>query len=171
MESNDRILLEIIDKCLKNNRMNSTHLLNIYNRLNTKNTKVMIVGDLNSGKSTLVNAIIRDKIVPMDQQPCTNSFIEIINSKTKEIQLISHQEESRHEIDELLNLNTIENTWIKVFHPLRLEKISIIDSPGLNIDTWTSLKVLEKHEEIDVLLYVVSAENHLTLSVNIFSKY
>ena len=71
------------------------------------------------------------------------------------------------------NLNSeAENTWIKVCLPLHkgLERISIIDSPGLNIDTWTTIMVFKKHEEIDVLLYVVSAENHLTQSVSVLSK-
>lgn len=45
--------------------------------------------------------------------------------------------------------------------------ISLIDSPGLNIDTMKTTSLFSKQEEIDVVVFVVNAENHFTLSVNL----
>lgn len=43
--------------------------------------------------------------------------------------------------------------------------ISLIDSPGLNIDTMKTSSLFAKQEEIDVIVFLVNAENHFTLSV------
>lgn len=43
--------------------------------------------------------------------------------------------------------------------------ISLIDSPGLNIDTMKTSSLFAKQEEIDVVVFLVNAENHFTLSV------
>ena len=42
--------------------------------------------------------------------------------------------------------------------------VSIIDSPGLNIDSIKTTSLFSKQEEIDVIVFVVNAENHFTLS-------
>lgn len=43
--------------------------------------------------------------------------------------------------------------------------ISLIDSPGLNIDCIKTTSLFAQQEEIDVIVFVVNAENHFTLSV------
>ena len=42
--------------------------------------------------------------------------------------------------------------------------ISLIDAPGLNRDSLKTTAVFARQEEIDVVVFVVSAENHFTLS-------
>jgi mitofusin 2 len=42
--------------------------------------------------------------------------------------------------------------------------VSLIDSPGLNIDSIKTTALFSKQEEIDVIVFVVNAENHFTLS-------
>ncbi|CCE61213.1 hypothetical protein TPHA_0A01290 [Tetrapisispora phaffii CBS 4417] len=46
--------------------------------------------------------------------------------------------------------------------------ISLIDSPGLNIDSIQTAEVLARQEEIDLVVFVVNAENQLTLSAREF---
>src|SRR5204863_9833898 len=46
--------------------------------------------------------------------------------------------------------------------------ISIIDAPGLNKDSLKTTAVFARQEEIDVVVFVVSAENHFTLSAKEF---
>jgi mitofusin len=49
--------------------------------------------------------------------------------------------------------------------------ISLIDSPGLNINSLTTASLFSKQQEIDVIVFVTSAENHITLSVRLFLFY
>ena len=42
--------------------------------------------------------------------------------------------------------------------------ISLIDSPGLNMDSVKTTEVMSRQEEIDLVVFVVNAENQLTLS-------
>jgi mitofusin len=48
-------------------------------RLHVQDTlsKVLITGDLNAGKSTFVNALLRCEVMPIDQQPCTTTFCKV----------------------------------------------------------------------------------------------
>ena len=46
--------------------------------------------------------------------------------------------------------------------------ISLIDSPGLNIDSIQTTEVMARQEEIDLVIFVVNAENQLTLSAKEF---
>lgn len=46
--------------------------------------------------------------------------------------------------------------------------ISLIDSPGLNMDSIQTSEVMARQEEIDLVIFVVNAENQLTLSAKEF---
>lgn len=42
--------------------------------------------------------------------------------------------------------------------------IRLIDAPGLNLDSYHTTQVFSRQEEIDLVVFVVNAENHFTLS-------
>ncbi|PHH60856.1 hypothetical protein CDD81_1103 [Ophiocordyceps australis] len=95
-------------------------------------SKVLITGDLNAGKSTFCNALLRRKVLPEDQQPCTAIFCEVLDAR--------------------------ENAGLE-------EKI-VIDN-----ETYGQCKIYVKdirQEEIDVVVFVVSAANHFTQSAKEF---
>lgn len=46
-------------------------------RVQDTSSKVLITGDLNAGKSTFVNVLLRREVMPVDQQPCTTAFCEV----------------------------------------------------------------------------------------------
>ncbi|KAL3235320.1 Mitofusin FZO1 [Nakaseomyces bracarensis] len=46
--------------------------------------------------------------------------------------------------------------------------ISLLDSPGLNMDSLQTTEVMARQEEIDLVIFVVNAENQLTLSAKEF---
>jgi mitofusin 2 len=53
------------------------HIEKLRLRVEDTSSKVLVTGDLNAGKSTFVNALLRREIMPVDQQPCTTVFCEV----------------------------------------------------------------------------------------------
>lgn len=180
------------------------HLQNLQQRVHDTSSKVFITGDLNSGKSTLCNALLRKRVLPEDQLPCTNVFCEILeareNNNIEEVHAIPFPDD--YSIKELnINYNIRDRSTYEVFPLSRLNDlvymnkkyillkcyikdnmrpidssllrngtvdISLIDSPGLNLDSVQTTKVMSRQEEIDLVIFVVNAENQLTLSAQNF---
>ncbi|KAI8092655.1 uncharacterized protein BX664DRAFT_293845 [Halteromyces radiatus] len=167
------------------------HLDNLYTRVADTSSKVLVTGDLNAGKSTFVNALLKRELLPADQQPCTNMFCEVLdanlNDGVEQMHAIPqvenydrlnpatyHVVEMRH-LDKLIMddyeqyqmvkiyTNDARNTQESLLHNGVVD-IALIDSPGLNTDSVKTTAVFARQEEIDVVVFVVSAENHFTLS-------
>lgn len=152
-------------------------------RVLENSSKVLITGDLNSGKSTLINAILQQNILPTDQQPCTQLFCEVIPTDEsltkieayKNIPPLSdaHADELSHaQMNKELQSEDSVYKWFKIYVPLPLDMsrhrnpitISLIDSPGLNTDLFKTTSLFDQQQDIDVIVFVVNASFHLTLS-------
>jgi mitofusin len=176
------------------------HLAALQKRIHDPQSRVLVTGDLNAGKSTLVNALLRrDEFMPTDEQPLTTRFVEVISAKEnndkEEIHIIdkaakydvsdksTYTTESIKKLDELINDETADanSPPLRVFlknmdsalaHPTILHNgvvdISLIDAPGLNRDCMKTTANFARQEEIDVIVFVVSAANHFTLSAKEF---
>lgn len=175
-------------------RSSVKHLLNLRDRIEDTSSKVLVTGDLNAGKSTFCNALLRRKILPEDQQPCTNIFCEVVdareNSGVEEVHAIhkdavyNRHDESTYDVYSIAELEEIvitneKYTQCKVYvKDVRtidesllnngIVDISIIDAPGLNFDTTKTTAVFARQEEIDVVVFVVSAANHFTMTAKEF---
>jgi GTPase SAR1 family protein len=164
------------------------HLYSIKERIEDTSSKVLVTGDLNAGKSTFCNALLRRKVLPEDQQPCTSIFCE--NGGVEEVHAIPHgstynrNDESTYVV---FGLNDLEKIVIdndrfsqcKVYiQDIRgvdesilnngVVDIALIDAPGLNADSVMTTAVFARQEEIDVVVFVVSAANHFTESAKNF---
>ncbi|CAE6525542.1 unnamed protein product [Rhizoctonia solani] len=53
------------------------HVNKLKTRIADTRSKVLVTGDLNAGKSTLVNALLHRDVLPIDQQPLTSVFSEV----------------------------------------------------------------------------------------------
>ncbi|KAK9318084.1 hypothetical protein V1524DRAFT_421973 [Lipomyces starkeyi] len=170
------------------------HLLSLRERIEDTSSKVLVTGDLNAGKSTFCNALLRRNVLPEDQQPCTNVFCEVldaqINNGVEEVHAIPHgsiynrQDERTYDVFPLSQLERLAvspeiymllKIYIEDKRPpeqslLRngVVDIALIDAPGLNMDSMQTTAVFARQEEIDVVVFVVSAENHFTLSAKEF---
>lgn len=176
------------------------HLAVLQRRIHDPQSRVLVTGDLNAGKSTLVNALLRrNEVMPTDQQPLTTRFVEVISAKEnaglEEIHILDkpgkydikdHSTFTTLPIDKLESMVTDETADadsppLRVFlreaagdlaHPSILHNgvvdISLIDAPGLNRDSIKTTANFARQEEIDVIVFVVSAANHFTLSAKDF---
>ncbi|KAE9396275.1 P-loop containing nucleoside triphosphate hydrolase protein [Gymnopus androsaceus JB14] len=164
-------------------------------RVEDTSSKVLVTGDLNAGKSTFVNALLRREVMPVDQQPCTTAFCEVHdaaeNKGTEEVHIITQgasydindestfTRASLSELEEIVADNENNERILKLYladtrTPSEsllnngVVDISLIDAPGLNRDSLKTTALFARQEEIDVVVFVVSAENHFTLSAREF---
>ncbi|EAU33929.1 conserved hypothetical protein [Aspergillus terreus NIH2624] len=170
------------------------HLLSLRDRIEDTSSKVLITGDLNAGKSTFCNALLRRKVLPEDQQPCTSIFCEVLdareNSGIEEVHAVhkdahyNRNDESTYDVYALTELENIvvDNSkymqckvYVKDTRTIDesllnngVVDIALIDAPGLNSDSLKTTAVFARQEEIDVVVFVVSAANHFTLSAKEF---
>lgn len=181
---------------LLDNQINNSirHLFSLRERIEDTSSKVLVTGDLNAGKSTFCNALLRRKILPEDQQPCTSIFCEVLdareNAGVEEVHAIPHgfvynrNDESTYQVYPLKQLEDIVidgdrwsqcKVYIRDIRPVDqsllnngVVDIALIDAPGLNNDSLKTTAVFARQEEIDVVVFVVSAANHFTLSAKEF---
>ncbi|KAJ3762714.1 transmembrane GTPase fzo1 [Lentinula raphanica] len=164
-------------------------------RVEDTSSKVLVTGDLNAGKSTFVNALLRREVMPVDQQPCTTAFCEVHdaaeNGGVEEVHIIPHgvsydvndestfTRASLSELEDIVSENEDNERILKLYladtrTPSEsllnngVVDISLIDAPGLNRDSLKTTALFARQEEIDVVVFVVSAENHFTLSAREF---
>ncbi len=175
-------------------RSSIKHLQSLRERIEDTSSKVLVTGDLNAGKSTFCNALLRRKILPEDQQPCTSIFCEVLDAREnggveevhavhKDAQYNRHDESTYDvfKLEDLENLVTSNETYTQCKVYVRdirtidesllnngVVDISIIDAPGLNLDTTKTTAVFARQEEIDVVVFVVSAANHFTMTAKEF---
>ncbi|KAG6902541.1 hypothetical protein C0995_015359 [Termitomyces sp. Mi166 len=172
-----------------------SHIDKIRQRVEDTSSKVLVTGDLNAGKSTFVNALLRREVMPVDQQPCTTAFCEVHDAAenqdkeevhvTKEGVTYDINDESTFvrgaiaDLEDIVAGNEEKQQMIKLYladtrAPSEsllnngVVDITLIDAPGLNRDSLKTTAVFARQEEIDVVVFVVSAENHFTLSAKEF---
>ncbi|PPQ67710.1 hypothetical protein CVT25_009316 [Psilocybe cyanescens] len=171
------------------------HIDKLRLRVEDTSSKVLVTGDLNAGKSTFVNALLRREVMPVDQQPCTTAFCEVHDAAEhkgkEEVHVV--KEGVTYDINDTSTftkgeISDLEEIVADNEHTQRMIKlyladtrapsesllnngvvdISLIDAPGLNRDSLKTTALFARQEEIDVVVFVVSAENHFTLSAKEF---
>ncbi|CAA19004.1 Transmembrane GTPase fzo1 [Schizosaccharomyces pombe] len=188
-EAHESLLKVHIEKANK-------HLFSLFSRVEDTSSKILITGDLNAGKSTLCNALVHKDILPEDQQPCTEVFCEVHDAELNDgkdcVHAIphgltySHTDSSTYKvfpIEDLKRLVYETENWSMLIvyvndgrpaHESLLHNgitdIALIDAPGLNTDSMKTTSVFACQEEIDVVVFVVNAENHFTLSATDFLR-
>ncbi|KAG8998201.1 mitofusin [Tulasnella sp. JGI-2019a] len=171
-----------------------SHIDKLRLRIEDTSSKVLVTGDLNAGKSTFVNAMLGRTLMPVDQQPCTTMFCEVLdvgeNDGVEEVHVVnegatySREDESTFtrttlaELEAIVTESDAERRCILYAKDTRqpsqsllhngVVDIALIDAPGLNRDSIKTTEVFARQEEIDVVVFVVSAENHFTLSAREF---
>ncbi|KAF7994553.1 hypothetical protein HCN44_004025 [Aphidius gifuensis] len=136
--------------------------------------KVAFFGRTSNGKSTVINAMLRDKILPSGIGHTTNCFLQVEGSENGEAYLMTESSNERQPVNSVKQLGhalceerLCESTLVRIFWPkekclLLRDDVVFVDSPGVdvtpNLDDW-----IDKHcLDADVFVLVASAESTLS---------
>lgn len=154
--------------------------------LSRNQMKVAFFGRTSNGKSTVINAILHDKVLPMGYGHTTGCFLQIQGNQENdaflEVQKNGQGDEKQPiqsvaHIANALNTGSLEySTLVKIYWPiskcsLLKYDVVLVDSPGVdveeNLDDW-----IDEHcHDADVFVLVSNAESTLNIAEkNFFHK-
>lgn len=164
--------------------LETEHLNKISENLKQGRFRLLVLGDLKRGKSTFLNALIGEKILPSDVNPCTALLTVLRYGKQKQVTIYfkdnttpqkldfqSFKEQYTIDPDEAKKLQSekklafpdVEYALIEYPLPLLEKGIEIIDTPGLN-DTEARNKLsLSYINNSHAILFVFRAVQPCTL--------
>lgn len=136
--------------------------------------KVAFFGRTSNGKSTVINSVLGDNILPAGIGHTTNCFLQVEGTDANEAYLVHEKSpserlnvESVSHLANALNSETLgDSTLVRIFWPkskcpLLRDDVVLVDSPGIdvspNLDEW-----IDKHcLDADVFVLVLNAESTL----------
>lgn len=160
--------------------------------LRTGTYRLMVMGDMKRGKSTLLNALIGENLLPSDVNPCTALLTVLRYGSKKQITL--HFKESE-KAPETISLETFKADYtidpaeskrlaaqgqeafphiaqVVVEYPLPWlqQGIELVDTPGLNDTEARNDQVLSYLSDAQAVLFVLDATQPLTLDEQRYLK-
>lgn len=118
---------------------------------------VVVVGEFNSGKSSVINALLGDRYLAEGILPTTN-----------EISVLKYKDEQRADDTE----QTTDGLFIRYLPAPLLREVNIVDTPGTNVILSRQQRLTEEFvPRADLVLFVMSADRPFTDSEVNFLKY
>ncbi|HSP45132.1 MAG TPA: dynamin family protein [Chthoniobacterales bacterium] len=108
---------------------------------------LVVVGEVKAGKSSFINALLREDICEVAPGPCTARIEELVYGVERKVE-------------------TLSDVWQRVFLPKEvLREITIVDTPGTNSIVKDHQTITEKYiPQSDLVVFVFSAVNPHTKS-------
>ena len=141
--------------------------------LSRNQMKVAFFGRTSNGKSTVINSILQNKILPSGIGHTTNCFLQVEGTDELEPYIVIEESNQRLDIESVkqlanaLNTESLgDSTLVKIFWPkskcsILHDDVVLVDSPGTdvtaNLDKWIDLYCLDA----DVFVLVSNAESTL----------
>ncbi|XP_076800179.1 mitofusin-2-like [Clavelina lepadiformis] len=173
----------VVDDMVRNDILASLEKVNgIKDMISRNHMKVVFFGRTSNGKSSVINAMLWDKILPSGIGHTTNCFLSIAgcngdgkNGDDTKGYLLCGETEERRGIGSVTQLShalsqesmssdsQIQIFWPKTKCPLLKDDVVLVDSPGIDvssdIDQWIDNYCLDA----DVFILVANAESTLML--------
>eukprot|EP00795_Rhopilema_esculentum_P007126 gene7126-12781_t len=141
--------------------------------LSRDHMKVAFFGRTSNGKSTVINAMLQDKILPSGIGHTTNCFVTVMGCNGTEAYMNTPDSKEKRSVDSLQQLahalgegkidssSLIQVFWPKDVCTLLRDDVVFVDSPGIDVtpdlDSW-----IDKHcLDADVFVLVVNSESTL----------
>lgn len=145
--------------------------------------RLLVLGDIKQGKTTFINALIGDNLLPSNTAPCTavitvikygeskRVIIHFDGDREKEIDFETFKRDYTIDAKEIKAQESFDSTkfsnveYAEVFYPLPLLQhgVEIIDSPGLNDTDTRNRTSLSYLNNCHAVLFVMSAVKFFTL--------
>ncbi len=152
-------------------------------RLNNDAFRLMVVGEFKRGKSTLINALLGEAVLPAAVRPCTAVITEVKFAPEKRA-VLHHMDPARAaqtiRVEDINKYVVIADSdedddaygkptpyrSMEVYWPLDLCKsnVQVIDSPGLNEHQSRTDVALDYLPQADAILMVLSCEQQFSQS-------
>lgn len=162
------------------------HLAEARAHLESDAFRLMVVGEFKRGKSTLINALLGQDVLPARLAPCTAVITEVKHGEPARAvlhpsdldrpplevpveALKQHVAIADDEMDEDEAADAVSKSpyaRVEVFHPLPLLRnhVEIVDSPGLNEHRTRTAIALDYMAASDALILVLSCQQALSAS-------
>jgi len=179
------ILVNLIEQVINvlqilNKRDQAVNLNLLKDLVQSSSFKVMVLGEFKRGKSTFINALLGEEVLPAYSTPCTAIINEVKWSETKGALLHFNQSDGKpikqaldipineieeyvvikENVDQSQAINESPYEKLELFWPLKLceNGVEIIDSPGLN-EHKTRQQITESYlVKVDAIILVLSCE-------------
>lgn len=154
-----------------------------FEQAKNKDTYISIVATMSSGKSTLINSILWEELLPSKNEACTAAICQIrdidgqekfkVKAEDENGRIIKNWTEASSEILEEINENG-NNKNINIFMEGDIKGISsnemklvLIDTPGTNnsqneAHKLTTYRYIKDNENNPLIMYVINATQHGT---------
>lgn len=149
----------------------------IKNVLSRNQMKVAFFGRTSNGKSTVINAILQDDVLPRGYGHTTGCFLQVqgIQEDDSYIEICSKNDmqvarkpiDSVNQIANALKSKNIDHSaLVKVYWPIKRcallkHDVVLVDSPGVNLDKKLDIWIDEYCHDADVFVLVSNAENSI----------
>lgn len=145
--------------------------------------KVAFFGRTSNGKSTTVNAMLQDKILPMGIGHTTNCFLSVHGSDLPDPYILTAGSNDKRNVkslsqlahalcdDKLDHSSLVQVFWPKTRCKLLSEDVVLVDSPGIDVSPDLDLWIDKHCLDADVFVLVANAESTLMVTEkNFFHK-
>lgn len=151
---------------------NAASIKDTIEKVGNENFEVAIVGEFKRGKSTLINALLGEEVLPADVLPATATLNRVTYSDTPYVEV--EYKDGRSEnvaIDQLENYvtklteesemraETVKEATVHYATDFCRNNVDIIDTPGLNDDESMTNVTMSILPEIDAAVFVISANS------------
>jgi small GTP-binding protein len=140
-------------------------LLELASRVNSYKFKIAVLGEFTTGKSTILNALIGEELLPVGFLPTTKQLIKIEHSEKEYVRIEEDPEAelplTRENVKKLVS-STSENIEIAKKLPEKIKSFVFYDTPGVNdVNELSEKIVFDLLSSVDIVLFVLDSTQAL----------